>query len=197
MLGFPCDQFGHQEPGDEAEIKQFCSRNYDVTFPMFAKIEVNGANATRCSSALKKRAARPSRHPGDQVELHQVPRRPRGPRRAPLCADRHARDARGGHRGRARLNALAFPSPPRSLRCPPKPFLSTGASRGIGRACALLAAENGWSVGVNYREDAKAADAVVETIARGGGRAVALKGDVRSRPMRSECSTPRRRRLGP
>jgi glutathione peroxidase len=42
MLGFPCDQFGHQEPGDEAEIKEFCSLTYDVTFPMFAKIEVNG-----------------------------------------------------------------------------------------------------------------------------------------------------------
>jgi len=43
VLGFPCDQCGHQEPGDEAEIKQFCSLNYDVTFPLFAKIEVNGA----------------------------------------------------------------------------------------------------------------------------------------------------------
>lgn len=42
VLGFPCDQFGHQEPGDEAEIKQFCSLHYDVTFPMFAKVEVNG-----------------------------------------------------------------------------------------------------------------------------------------------------------
>lgn len=42
VLGFPCDQFGHQEPGDEAEIKAFCSRTYDVTFPMFAKVEVNG-----------------------------------------------------------------------------------------------------------------------------------------------------------
>ena len=59
-----------------------------------------------------------------------------------------------------------------------KALLVTGASRGIGRACALLAAENGWSVGVNYREDAEAADAVVEAIAKGGGRAVALKGDV-------------------
>ncbi|MGH6796772.1 MAG: SDR family NAD(P)-dependent oxidoreductase, partial [Roseiarcus sp.] len=57
-------------------------------------------------------------------------------------------------------------------------LLVTGASRGIGRACALLAAQNGWAVGVNYREDAKAADAVVETIAKAGGRAVALKGDV-------------------
>ncbi|KAA2284465.1 glutathione peroxidase [Arenimonas fontis] len=45
VLGFPCDQFGHQEPGDEAEIRQFCSLSYDVSFPMFAKIEVNGANA--------------------------------------------------------------------------------------------------------------------------------------------------------
>jgi glutathione peroxidase len=45
VLGFPCDQFGHQEPGDESEIKSFCSTNYDVTFPMYAKIEVNGANA--------------------------------------------------------------------------------------------------------------------------------------------------------
>ncbi len=42
VLGFPCDQFGHQEPGDEAEIKNFCSTSYDVTFPMFAKVEVNG-----------------------------------------------------------------------------------------------------------------------------------------------------------
>jgi glutathione peroxidase len=45
VLGFPCDQFGHQEPGDEAEIKEFCSLNYGVTFPMFAKIDVNGDDA--------------------------------------------------------------------------------------------------------------------------------------------------------
>ena len=45
ILGFPCDQFGHQEPGDEAEIKQFCSLTYDVSFPMFAKIDVNGDDA--------------------------------------------------------------------------------------------------------------------------------------------------------
>ena len=45
VLGFPCDQFGHQEPGDEAEIKNFCNLKYDVTFPLFAKIEVNGEGA--------------------------------------------------------------------------------------------------------------------------------------------------------
>lgn len=45
VLGFPCDQFGHQEPGDEAQIKEFCHTRYEVTFPMFAKIEVNGEHA--------------------------------------------------------------------------------------------------------------------------------------------------------
>ena len=45
VLGFPCDQFGHQDPGDEAEIRSFCSLTYDVSFPMFSKIEVNGDNA--------------------------------------------------------------------------------------------------------------------------------------------------------
>ncbi|WP_460466367.1 glutathione peroxidase [Calidifontibacter terrae] len=45
VIGFPCDQFGHQEPGDEQEIATFCSTAYNVTFPMMAKVEVNGANA--------------------------------------------------------------------------------------------------------------------------------------------------------
>jgi len=44
VLGFPCNQFGQQEPGSEADIKSFCSTHYDVSFPLFAKIEVNGAN---------------------------------------------------------------------------------------------------------------------------------------------------------
>ena len=45
VLGFPCDQFGHQEPGNEEEIKNFCSISYAVTFPLFAKIDVNGKDA--------------------------------------------------------------------------------------------------------------------------------------------------------
>jgi glutathione peroxidase len=53
VLGFPCDQFGHQEPGDEAEIKNFCSLTYDVKFPLFAKVEVNGANAHSLYTFLK------------------------------------------------------------------------------------------------------------------------------------------------
>ncbi|WP_295652297.1 glutathione peroxidase [uncultured Dietzia sp.] len=45
VLGFPCDQFAHQEPGDEEQIGEFCERNFGVEFPMFSKIDVNGADA--------------------------------------------------------------------------------------------------------------------------------------------------------
>jgi len=54
ILGFPCDQFAHQEPGSEAEIQSFCSLTYDVTFPLFAKIEVNGSGAHPLFAYLKK-----------------------------------------------------------------------------------------------------------------------------------------------
>jgi glutathione peroxidase len=57
VLGFPCDQFGHQEPGDETEIKRFCSLSYDVTFPLFAKIDVNGAAAHPLYQWLKRQQA--------------------------------------------------------------------------------------------------------------------------------------------
>lgn len=53
ILGFPCDQFMNQEPGDENDIKNFCSLNYDVTFPMFAKIHVNGSDAHPLYKFLK------------------------------------------------------------------------------------------------------------------------------------------------
>jgi glutathione peroxidase len=56
VLGFPCDQFGHQEPGNEAEIKNFCSLQYDVTFPMFAKVEVNGEGTHPLFTLLKHSA---------------------------------------------------------------------------------------------------------------------------------------------
>ncbi len=54
VLGFPCDQFGHQEPGDEAEIKNFCSLTYEVSFPMFSKIDVNGSKTHPLFEWLKK-----------------------------------------------------------------------------------------------------------------------------------------------
>ena len=56
VLGFPCDQFGHQEPGDEAQIRGFCTSRFGVTFPMFAKIEVNGSGAHPLYRHLKKEA---------------------------------------------------------------------------------------------------------------------------------------------
>jgi glutathione peroxidase len=54
VLGFPCDQFGHQEPGDEVQIRDFCTLSYGVSFPLFAKIEVNGANAHPLYGYLKQ-----------------------------------------------------------------------------------------------------------------------------------------------
>ena len=56
ILGFPCNQFGQQEPGDEAAISDFCELNFGVTFPLFKKVEVNGSNAHPLFVQLKKRA---------------------------------------------------------------------------------------------------------------------------------------------
>lgn len=56
VLGFPCNQFGHQEPGDEAAIGAFCEKNYGVTFPLFSKVDVNGDAAHPLFKQLKKDA---------------------------------------------------------------------------------------------------------------------------------------------
>ena len=56
MIGFPCNQFGAQEPGEAAEIADFCSTTYDVSFPMMAKIEVNGPAAHPLYAFLKREA---------------------------------------------------------------------------------------------------------------------------------------------
>ena len=53
VLGFPCNQFGSQEPGSEADIQTFCSTTYDVSFPLFAKVDVNGASAHPLYQLLK------------------------------------------------------------------------------------------------------------------------------------------------
>ena len=64
ILGFPCNQFGAQEPGSEAEIAQFCELNYGVTFPMFAKVDVNGEHASplRPVGSIRSDAARGGFH---------------------------------------------------------------------------------------------------------------------------------------
>ena len=59
VLGFPCNQFGHQEPGSESEIKDFCKTSYDVTFPLFAKIDVNGPSAHPLYQYLTEQSAFP------------------------------------------------------------------------------------------------------------------------------------------
>lgn len=56
ILGFPCNQFGNQDPGSNEEIKRFCELNYGVTFPVFEKVEVNGDNAHPLFKFLKKQA---------------------------------------------------------------------------------------------------------------------------------------------
>jgi glutathione peroxidase len=56
VLGFPSNQFGHQEPGNSTEIRNFCSTNFDVTFPLFAKIDVNGTDADPLYKFLKREA---------------------------------------------------------------------------------------------------------------------------------------------
>ncbi|MBT1451973.1 glutathione peroxidase [Glaciecola sp. XM2] len=56
IIGFPCDQFGHQEPGNDDEIAQFCSLKFNVSFPMSTKVEVNGDNTTPLYQTLKTQA---------------------------------------------------------------------------------------------------------------------------------------------
>jgi glutathione peroxidase len=117
VLGFPCDQFGNQEPGTEAEIVQFCSTAYDVTFPMFAKIDVNGPHEHPLYRQLKSQAPG-ARHHGGEVELHEVPREPERRNRRAILAARHAGRHRGGRRVRrsVRLTGVIPPGQSHSNR---------------------------------------------------------------------------------
>lgn len=99
VLGFPCNQFGRQEPGDAAEIRQFCDTQYGISFPMFAKIDVNGSDAHPLYRWLKEQkpgvlAPRPSNG------IHQIPGGPRRAGHRPLCA--HRRPRQPGRRYRTR-----------------------------------------------------------------------------------------------
>ena len=89
VLGFPCNQFGEQEPGSASEIGSFCQKNYGVSFPMFEKIDVNGEAAHPLYQWLKHSARGLLGSEAHQVELHEVPARPQrtrswtGSRRSP------------------------------------------------------------------------------------------------------------------
>ena len=75
VVGFPSNQFGAQDPGANDEIASFCEINYGVTFPMMAKVDVNGDQAASAVEVAHRRSAGDARHQDDQVELHQVPGR--------------------------------------------------------------------------------------------------------------------------
>ena len=90
VLGFPCNQFGAQEPGDARQIEAFCETKYDVTFPMFAKIDVNGSHAHPLFNHLKNAEIGTARFV-DQMEFHQIPGRSFGQGGRALCPDRDAR----------------------------------------------------------------------------------------------------------
>ncbi len=98
VLGFPCNQFGAQEPGGDQTIKTFCSLNYDVTFPMFAKIEVNGAQRASVVHGLEEGRAGPARDRSDQMEFHQISDRRRGQCSQALRAESCARSDWSGDR---------------------------------------------------------------------------------------------------
>ena len=59
VIGFPCDQFGHQEPGDDAQIASFCALNYGVTFPMFAKVKTKGDGQSSVFAFLSAKHPKP------------------------------------------------------------------------------------------------------------------------------------------
>ncbi len=80
VLAFPCNQFGAQEPGNAEEIAQFCERQYGVTFPVFEKIDVNGAKAHPLYQFLVKQ----------KLEFHQISDRPSWPGTQALCPHHEA-----------------------------------------------------------------------------------------------------------
>ncbi len=101
VLGFPCNQFGAQEPGTAEEIGSFCQKNYGVSFPMFEKIDVNGAAAHPLYRWLKSSAKGRAGQRSHQVELHQVPGRPQWPGGRSLRAHHQARRPESQCRGTA------------------------------------------------------------------------------------------------
>ena len=100
ILGFPCNQFHSQEPGTADEIRKFCTAKYNVTFPLMAKVEVNGDGACDLYKYLKSLDAEAQGPRRGDVELREVPRRPRRQGRRPLPAPHRAQRAGGrqGHR---------------------------------------------------------------------------------------------------
>ena len=117
VLGFPCDQFGGQEPGSEDEIASFCERNFGVDFPLFAKVDVNGDEAHPLFAWLRKEKCGPARR-ADQVELHQVPHRPRRRGHRPVRPHHQAGEDRRRHRAAPLTPPHGRPSHQGQVTCP-------------------------------------------------------------------------------
>jgi glutathione peroxidase len=101
VLGFPCNQFGGQEPGSAQEIGAFCRQEYDITFPMFMKVDVNGPNAHPLFRFLKSQKKGLLGYGSHQMELHEVSGRQRWQRHRALWPPRDAGTIRARHRARA------------------------------------------------------------------------------------------------
>ena len=89
ILGFPCNQFGKQEPGDEAAISGFCELNFGVSFPLFKKVEVRPPGSSVVCPAQEACAGAVGLA-GNQMELHQIPGQWRWQKRKALCPDHQA-----------------------------------------------------------------------------------------------------------
>ncbi len=94
IVGFPCNQFHSQEPGTAEDIRKFCTSKYSVTFPLMAKVEVNGDGACDLYKYLKALRRQAQGSGRSDLELRKIPRRPRWPSRRSLPAEDHSQFAR-------------------------------------------------------------------------------------------------------
>ncbi len=137
VLGFPCDQFLHQEPGDETEIQSFCSRNFGVTFPMFAKVKRQRPRRASAVPIHQRGASRLVRHDKHQMELRKVPDRSHGQGRQALLDVRQARAPGTGCGQAVKLASDPTPSAIAKVRLLCRPFICVLriAIRSLAIAC--------------------------------------------------------------
>ena len=123
ILGFPCNQFGMQEPGSSSDIREFCSRNYGVSFQMMSKVKVKGDDQHPVYAWLTQKGPQRSRRPQGALELSQVPgrrRRPVGGRARQRCRSAWRRN-QGVRSRRMTPSPAAYNAPAKKAR-PRVPF---------------------------------------------------------------------------
>ena len=106
VLGFPCNQFGKQEPGSDADIAQFCETNYKVKFPMFSKVEVNGEKRRSALQAPHEPGRQAEGQGTGRLELREVRHRQERRSRRPLRSQDRARRCRVGEDDRSRVGEV-------------------------------------------------------------------------------------------